>query len=56
MGQKLNIVKISIISKLIYRFKPIPIKTTAAFLLLKWTNLFYKPYGNVKDLEHPKQL
>ena len=52
--ETINVVKITTLSKEIYRFNSIPIKLPMAFSQNQ-NKMFYNLYGNTKDPEQPKQ-
>ena len=52
---RINIVKMTILTKAIYRFNAIPIKLSMAFFTELEQNLFFNLNGNTKDHKEPKQ-
>ena len=53
--ENFSVIKMSVLSKLIYRFNAITIKISAGFLV-KIEKQFMKFTWNAKDLEEPKQF
>ena len=51
---RINIVKMTILFKAIYRFNAIPIKLPMAYFT-ELGQKIYNSYGNTKDPEQPKQ-
>ena len=51
---RINVIKMNILPKTVYRFSAIPIKLPMAFFREPEKNIF-NFYGNTKDLEYIKQ-